>query len=113
MQPEKHDNGQRYNIHLRFTPEEKEQAVIDYIEGNKSRSQICEELNISSRALQDWAGIYEKHGIKGLLRKRKNNSYSKGSQTLVSIYCYDAVGIFRQRNRVFIYGRVHRPLSGI
>lgn len=62
---------------FRFTPEEKEQAVIDYIEGNKSRSQICEELNISSRVLQDWAGIYKKHGIKGFLRKRKNNSYSK------------------------------------
>lgn len=29
MQPEKHDNGQRYNIHLRFTPEEK--AVLKAI----------------------------------------------------------------------------------
>lgn len=61
----------------RFTPEEKEQAVIDYIEGYKSRSQICEELNISARAIQDWAGIYQKHGIEGFLIKRKNNSYSK------------------------------------
>ena len=33
----------------KFTPEEKEQAVIDYLEGNKSRTQICGELCISSR----------------------------------------------------------------
>ena len=25
----------------RFTPQEKEQACIDYIEGNRSRSEIC------------------------------------------------------------------------
>ena len=28
----------------KFIPEEKEQAVIDYLEGNKSRTQICGEL---------------------------------------------------------------------
>lgn len=42
----------------KFTPEEKEQAVIDYLEGNKSRIQICGELCISSRTIQDWALIY-------------------------------------------------------
>ena len=36
----------------KFTPEEKEQAVIDYLEGNKSRIQICGELCISSRTIQ-------------------------------------------------------------
>ena len=41
----------------KFTPEEKEQAVIDYLEGNKSRIQICGELCISSRTIQDWALI--------------------------------------------------------
>lgn len=49
----------------KFTPEEKEQAVIDYLEGNKSRTQICEELCISSRTIQDWALIYNKHGLAG------------------------------------------------
>ena len=44
----------------KFTPEEKEQAVIDYLEGNKSRTQICGELCISSRTIQDWALIYNK-----------------------------------------------------
>lgn len=61
----------------RFTPEEKEQAVIDYLDGNKSRTQICEELCISSRTIQDWAVIYNKHGIIGFARKTRNSSYSK------------------------------------
>ena len=42
----------------RFTPQEKEQACIDYIEGNRSRSEICSELHISTRTIQDWAAIY-------------------------------------------------------
>ena len=62
---------------VRFTPEEKEQAVIDYIEGAKPRVQICEELHISSRTIQDWAAIYNKHGIIGFARKKRNSSYSK------------------------------------
>ena len=62
---------------IRFTPEEKEQAVIDYLNRNKSRTQICEELCISSRTIQDWAIIYNKHGITGFARKTRNSSYSK------------------------------------
>ena len=60
----------------RFTPEEKEQAVIDYLDRNKSRTQICEELCISSRTIQDWAAIYSRHGIAGFARKTGNHSYS-------------------------------------
>ena len=62
---------------IRFTPEEKEQAVIDYLDKNKSRTQICEELCISSRTIQDWAVIYNRHGIAGFARKTRNSSYSK------------------------------------
>lgn len=61
----------------KFTPEEKEQAVIDYLEGNKSRTQICGGLCISSRTIQDWALIYNKHGLAGFSRKIRNGSYSK------------------------------------
>ena len=61
----------------KFTPEEKEQAVIDYLEGNKSRTQICGELCISSRTIQDWALIYSKHGLAGFSKKMRNGSYSK------------------------------------
>ena len=62
---------------FRFTPDEKEKAVVDYIEGNKSRAQICEELCISTRTIQDWAALYNKYGVWGFTRKTKNNSYSK------------------------------------
>ena len=61
----------------KFTPEEKEQAVIDYLEGNKSRTQICGELCISSRTIHDWALIYNKHGLAGFSKKMRNGSYSK------------------------------------
>lgn len=61
----------------RFSPEEKEQAVIDYLDGNKSRAQICEELCISTRTIQDWAGIYNKHGIAGFSQKKRNQAYTK------------------------------------
>lgn len=62
---------------IRFTPREKEQAVIDYLDRNKSRTQICEELCISSRTIQNWAIIYNKHGIAGFTGKTRNSSYSK------------------------------------
>ena len=43
-----------------FTPFEKEQACIDYINGNCSRSEILNGLHISTREIQDWAAIYKK-----------------------------------------------------
>lgn len=61
----------------RFTPYEKEQACLDYINGNRSRSEICNFLHISTRTIQDWATIYKKHGILGLSKKTKKRSYSK------------------------------------
>lgn len=61
----------------RFSPYEKEQACLDYINGNHSRSEICNCLHISTRTIQDWAAIYKKHGILGLTKKTKNHSYSK------------------------------------
>ena len=60
-----------------FTPFEKKQACIDYINGNCSRSEIRNCLHISTRAIQDWAAIYKKYGILGFTKKTKNRSYSK------------------------------------
>ena len=61
----------------RFTPYEKEQACLDYINGNRSRSEICNCLHISTRTIQDWAAIYKKYGFLGFTKKTKNRSYSK------------------------------------
>lgn len=52
-------------------------ACIDYVEGNRSRFEICNELHISTRTIQDWAAIYNKYGIAGFTKKTKNRSYSK------------------------------------
>lgn len=65
------------SIRERFTPYEKEQACLDYINGNRSSAEICNCLHISTRTIQDWAAIYKKHGILGLTKKTKNRSYSK------------------------------------
>ena len=55
-----------------FTPFEKKQACIDYINGNCSRSEIRNCLHISTRAIQDWAAIYKKNmGFQDLQRKQK------------------------------------------
>ena len=54
---------------IRFTPEEKEQAVIDYLDRNKSGAQICEELCISSRIIQDWATDVTKFKVPGETKK--------------------------------------------
>ena len=61
----------------RFSPQEKEQACIDYIERNRSRSEICSELHISTRTIQDWSAIYNKYGVAGFAKKPQNRSYSK------------------------------------
>ena len=60
----------------RFTPQEKEQACIDYIEGNRSKVEICRELYISTSTIQHWAAIYNKYGVAGFAKKTKNSSYS-------------------------------------
>ena len=44
----------------RLTPYEKEQACLDYINGNRSRSEICNCLHISTRTIRDWTAIYKK-----------------------------------------------------
>ena len=61
----------------RFTPYEKEQACLDYINDNRSRCEICNCLHISTRTIQDWATIYKKYGILGFTKKTKKRSYSK------------------------------------
>lgn len=61
----------------RFTPYEKEQACLNYINDNRSKSEIYNCLHISTRTIQDWAAIYKKYGILGFTKKTKKRSYSK------------------------------------
>ncbi|VHC20486.1 ISSth1, transposase (orf1), IS3 family [Streptococcus pyogenes] len=44
-----------------FTPYEKEEACIDYINGTRSRAEICSCLRIFIRTIQDWTAVYMKY----------------------------------------------------
>ena len=60
----------------RFTPYEKEQACLDYINGNRSRSEICNCLHISkndSRLGMPSIKIWDFR----IYKENKNRSYSK------------------------------------
>ena len=59
-------------LEKRFTPQEKEQACIDYIEGNRPRSEICSELHISTRTIQDCAHIKKIWKLQDLQKKPKS-----------------------------------------
>jgi len=63
----------------KYTIEEKIQAVLDYKNGRRGVTQICNDLGLhkSGKVLYKWIAIYDKYGEKGLLPKERNKSYSK------------------------------------
>lgn len=65
----------------KFTPEQKEQAVLRYINGDESQNEIASSLGINRKSFQNWIAFYETSGIEGLLPSSRNNSYSKEFKT--------------------------------
>jgi len=61
----------------KYTFEEKVNAVLDYINGKRGVTQICNDLGLSRTELYKWVRIYDNHGETGLLTKLKNRNYSK------------------------------------
>lgn len=61
----------------KFTPEQKEQAVLRYINGNESQNEIAASLGINHISFRRWLAIYEASGIEGFIPSPRNNSYSK------------------------------------
>ena len=62
----------------RFTPYEKEQACLNYINGNRSKSEICNCLHISTKGrFKIGLPSIKKYGILGFTKKTKKRSYSK------------------------------------
>ena len=51
------------------SPLYEKECLFDYINGNRSRSEICNCLHISTRTILDWAAIYKKYGILGFTKK--------------------------------------------
>ena len=61
----------------KFTAEEKEKIVKEYIEGKGTYGTIAKKYEIDKSAIQEWVAKYEAQGIEGLLERKKNASYSK------------------------------------
>ena len=61
----------------RFTAEEKEGIVREYIEGKGSYCAIAEKHGIKHATLQMWVRQYQEDGIEGLVTRTRNASYTK------------------------------------
>ena len=61
-----HPKGRK---NLMRSPEEKEQIVLKYLNGNMSISALAREVVINDRVLGAWIRKYEKDGIEGLESK--------------------------------------------
>lgn len=78
----------------KFTPEQKEQAVLRYIKGYESQMEIAISLGIKQTPFQKWIAIYEMSGIEGFIPSPHNNSYSKEFKTEVVLAYLNGDGSF-------------------
>ena len=60
----------------RFSPEEKERAVKDYLDGIKGCAKIANDLNVNEKTVRDWLVLFNNGGIDALTPKSKNKYYS-------------------------------------
>lgn len=61
----------------KISPQEMEQACLDYLHGESSISELSASLHVNNSTIRRWGAIYKKHGISAFIRKTKNRSYSK------------------------------------
>lgn len=59
------------------TPEEKEQIVLEYLNGNIGYRMVARSYNINFRLLRRWVDKYRKNGIDGL-KSRTGKTSKKG-----------------------------------
>jgi len=68
----------------RFTPEQKIQAVRDYLDGKKSAIDIAHDIGLkTSYPLYKWRDKYLKYGEEAFFEKKHNNAYSKEFKEMV------------------------------
>ena len=69
----------------RFTIEEKVQAVLDYKEGKRGSTQICNDLGLhkSGKDLYRWVYKYDKYGESAFLPRKRNQKYTKEFKEMV------------------------------
>lgn len=59
----------------KVSPEQKLQAVNDYLSGMKGGTQICYELNVTKKSFDQWVRKFKLHGAEGLKTTIKNTFY--------------------------------------
>lgn len=69
----------------KYSIEEKAQAVLDYKNGIRGKTQICNDLglNPTDPTFYKWIDIYEKYGELGFLNKDKNQAYTKEFKEMI------------------------------
>lgn len=76
----------------KFKEEEKIQAVLDYKNGIRGITQICNDLDIDNSSLYSWVRIYDKYGKEGFIHKERNKSYTKEFKEMVVQEYFDGKG---------------------
>ncbi|MDQ0361885.1 transposase [Breznakia pachnodae] len=67
----------------KFIPEQREQAVLRYINGNELQRRIAASLEIDGALFRKWLAIYEVSGIEGFISSPHNTNYTKEFKTKV------------------------------
>jgi len=78
----------------KYTFEEKVNAILDYKNNKRGKTQICNDLGLAGSDLYKWIRIYDKHGEAGLLTKQGNRNYSKEFKEEVVFAYLDGEGSY-------------------
>lgn len=69
----------------KYSEEQKVQAVLDYKNGKRGKSQICNDLGLNQSGvdLYKWVKQYDKYGEAAFYHKERNKTYSKEFKEIV------------------------------
>ncbi|MCT1390854.1 hypothetical protein M4D76_21515 [Peribacillus frigoritolerans] len=56
----------------KYTIDEKSNAVLEYLKGEKNHKSITQERNVGLSPLKSWVARYLKHGMEGLVSPYTN-----------------------------------------
>ena len=84
-----------------YSDELKLEIVLAYINGKHSLTDLSRKYHISKGDIQKWRDAYESNGIKGLLSKTKNNSYSGDFKVMVVEYMHNTGSSIRKTAAIF------------
>ena len=80
----------------KYSIDEKVQAVLDYKNGKRGTSQICNDLDIEKSSFYNWVRVYDKYGEVGFLPKTRNKKYTKEFKEMVVQEYLNGKGSFKK-----------------